>query len=1227
MAGAGVRPRVRAWMLGVSVLVVVLALGGSRSASAGLVHPFVSSFAAGSIPQAVAVDQTSGDLYVIDLGANTVLKFDASGAPTDFSAVGSNTLDGASGPNLTPEGGFFFDFNAAQVAVDNSGGATDGYLYVTNSFAGVVDVFDTTGTYVGHIDGSLATPQTGGEACGVAIDPTGHVYVAYYQGHVDKYTPVDADPANDTFAGQLENVFNSCNLAVDSAGTMYVSSWSSGPLTKYDPSQLDQPSPAGTVITTTSFGVAANPLNDDVYVDEGDHVAQYDPAGVLIGQSGIGHLSSTSFGVAINATTDNLYASDSSDATVKQFGPAVDVPEPTVTITPPSDITTSGATFAGTVNPGGADPLSDTTWHFEYSTDGGASWTSTPGGDAGTGTSPVPVSEQVDGLLPNQDVQVRLVATNAGATVTSSVESFTTIAIAPDAVTRQAQDIGPSHAVLTATLNAHHAPTTYYFEYGTTTAYGTSVPAGQDGNGGAEVRTIAVTQAVYGLQPGTTYHYRVVAHNLANTAVGTDRTFTTTTALAASSSRAGIPGSGFLPDERGWEQASPPEKEGADVMGSSMRTHAASTETPTLPMAVTFASLGGFDDVQGTNVGTDYMAIRTAQAGTNGWATHGITSPQRSLTFADVLQALDPQWESELSPDLTHGVYRSRSGLTDAPNVSEVENLYVRSDLRTPGTGTLQLVSDCPGCSSPLPPSRFTSQIPRLAGTSADFSHVIFESTYALAPGATAGPGHPNLYESVNGAVRVAGILPDGTVAPVSIAGRGTGAGTGVLRYTPHTISEDGSRVFFTDTSTGDVVTRTGTLYMRVDGTTTVQLNASEKTPPPDPPDPEQPASYADASANGSRVFFTTRQQLTNEPGGPGAKLYMYDVNAPVGHHLTLISVDHEPADPPGAVHGVMGTNADGHYVYFVAGGQLVAGQPTDLNRTIYEWHDGDLFYVGQLADPSDEGSDLYPSNWNLGALSARITPDGRHVLFVSSSGFGLLGYQQNGHAELYLYSADSHELQCVSCDPSGAPPSTDAGVAARTGEGATDTTSHLSHPLADDGSRVLFHTGEELVREDVNNKQDAYEFDVATGTPHLLSSGKDQSDSFFMEASADGADVFFLTREQLVGWDFDQNYDLYDARVNGGLPEPSPVPPCSGEGCHGSSPGEPAAAEPVTHTVHGKGNLKPATHVKPKPRRCRRGFVRKRVRGKVRCVKKRRHAKHTTRSRRSANSDLAKGR
>jgi hypothetical protein len=1207
----------------VSAFVGLLVFAGV--AQAGEVHPFVASFAAGSNPQAITVDQATGDVLVVDVGAGAVLKFDSAGSPADFSALSSNVLDGAGGADQTPHGAFAFDSNsAAQVAVDHSGGPADGFVYVAN-LSGAVDVFDSTGTFVGEIDGTAASPQSGGEVCGVAVDPGGHVYAGYFSGHVDKYTPADANPADDTFDGQLADVDHPCNVAADGLGNVYASRWDTGPLTKYDASQIGQPSASGGVVDARSLAVAVDPSNSDVYVDEGDHVAQYDSTGALIGQSGNGKLSGSSFGVAIDrtggSTDDDLYASDAGTGQVHQFGSAVVVP-PFVTIDPPSNITTSHATFTGTVNPGGTDPTNDTTWHFEYSTDGGITWTSTTGGDVGTGTSPVAVSDEVS-LLAHQSVKVRLVATSTGSTTTSSEQDFDTPTVLPDVVTQPAQDITPDHAALTATLNPHNAPTTYFFEYGPSTAYGTSIPAGQNGDGGSSPETISVQQNIYGLQPGTTYHYRVVAHDQAGTATGADQTFTTTTPRAASAKREGIPGTGLLPENRGWEQVSPTDKHGGDVLIDSARVRAAATETPDKPMATTFGSLNAFADVHGIGAGNDYMAIRTGQTGTQGWATHGITPPQQPLGFGGILHGFDPQWQGDLSADLNSGVVNSATPLTDAPDVKDVPNLYRRQDLRTPGVGAYQLLTDCPLCAgTPLPPANDNSQIPFLAGASADFSHIAFESSQALVAGAT--PDSSNLYEWANGTLRFVGILPDTACgsppcyASVSTAGRDGGAGPTSVGHTPRTVSTDGSRIIFTD-MTGTVLGagERGNLYMRIDGTSTIQLNIFEKTPTPPQP-PANDAVYQTASADGSRVFFSSSEELTDAPLQGAEGLYMYDLNAPADHHLTLLSVDHEPADPPNSVLGVMGASDDGHYVYFICAGQLVAGQPTlraDLG--IYEWHDGALSYVGRLADlnqTQDESNSVFPNAYGKGPMTARVTPNGRYVLFQSSTGAGLTGYDSNKHVELYLYNAGSHELQCASCRPDGSPARGGASDVSRTFTGATNTTSYLNRAVTDSG-RVFFTTTDSLVSQDVNGRSDAYEFDSASGTVHLLSGGTERLDSYFMDASASGDDAFFLSRQQLVGWDTDQNYDLYDARVDGGMPDPASPPGCSDDPCQGPLSSGSLVGPQGSQTLQGAGNVRSVAHkAKRRPVRCRRGFVRKRVKKKVRCVRApKKHKKHKT--------------
>ena len=95
----------------------------------------------------------------------------------------------------------------------------------------------------------------------------------------------------------------------------------------------------------------------------------------------------------------------------------------------------------------------------------------------------------------------------------------------PTATTLAATNIKETEATLNATVNPQKAETTYQFEYGTTLAYGSKVPvtAKSAGSGGTDV---ALSQAVAGLSPGTTYHYRVVATNAAGATPGKDVAFT-----------------------------------------------------------------------------------------------------------------------------------------------------------------------------------------------------------------------------------------------------------------------------------------------------------------------------------------------------------------------------------------------------------------------------------------------------------------------------------------------------------------------------------------------------------------------------------------------------------------------------------------------------------------------------------------------------------------------------
>jgi hypothetical protein len=99
----------------------------------------------------------------------------------------------------------------------------------------------------------------------------------------------------------------------------------------------------------------------------------------------------------------------------------------------------------------------------------------------------------------------------------------------PTATTAAATGVGSGSATLHGTVNPSGLATSYRFDIGKSTAYGGQTPSVSAGAGEAAV---AAAQAVGGLEPNTTYHFRVRATNPSGTVVGADRTFTTTSAGA-----------------------------------------------------------------------------------------------------------------------------------------------------------------------------------------------------------------------------------------------------------------------------------------------------------------------------------------------------------------------------------------------------------------------------------------------------------------------------------------------------------------------------------------------------------------------------------------------------------------------------------------------------------------------------------------------------------------------
>jgi len=201
---------------------------------------------------------------------------------------------------------------------------------------------------------------------------------------------------------------------------------------------------------------------------------------------------------------------------------AVSVSPPGATTYSAQNITNTTATVRGYVLTrlcGGTGGARYTAYHFEYGT------STAYGNETPTRTtdSSGTVAETISGLTPNTPYYFRIVASNCGGTKSGSARTFTTLG-APGATTDSAEDVKVTGARVCATINPGGASTTYKFQYGPTTSYGSETSSNNAGSGNADV---AVSMNLSGLLPATLYHYRVVASNTYGTAQGEDRTFTT----------------------------------------------------------------------------------------------------------------------------------------------------------------------------------------------------------------------------------------------------------------------------------------------------------------------------------------------------------------------------------------------------------------------------------------------------------------------------------------------------------------------------------------------------------------------------------------------------------------------------------------------------------------------------------------------------------------------------
>jgi hypothetical protein len=1097
-------------LAGLCALLATLA-GVCASASALVTHPFLSSFGSFAQVQSIAVDQATGDVYVLDVGAGggSLYKFTASGQPAKFTALAGepSVIEGVGGSS-----------GESQLAVDSSAsGLAKGDIYVANG--GEVAIYAANGKRLGAL--SSEPPAPWGEPCGVAVDPSGNVYVGLF-GNVNRYVPTANPVTNADFSSSMADLDGICNIAVDAQGNVFADSWPSGPIQKYGALEFGSPAatPSGTVDKAGST-LAVDPASNDVYVDERGQVSQFGPDGEpfeapqhtfgAVGPDAI----SNSLGIAASdaaGAKGDIYVSDG-QGHVDMFGPLATLPD--VVTGAATDRSTTGGTLTGTVNP---DELPVTGCEFEYG--GGISYGQTVpcATNPGAGNAPVAVTAPIGGLESGTIYHYRLVASNANGTNFGHDSELLTLHV-PLVERTWSTEVGISTGTLDAEINPVGSETTYRFEYGTTTSYGTSVPV-PDALLAPEDSELEVSQSLTSLQPETTYHYRVVAVNSTGTTAGPDQVFTTAPAPSGGQAET-CPNAAFragdmsanLPDCRAFEMVTPLDKNGGDIDGSSTIVMSSANGD-----RVVYNSLTGFGETHGSGVVgiSTHLAVR----GGTSWESHGITptpAPNSDQIFFG--NTFFQGFGEELESGLVEGfaLPGASGGVPDGQNLYDV-NL---------GGEELQTITEPLGEEAI---GQFALQgLPR--AYSADMGVVVFETQYNLLPEAQG--GNYKLYAWEHGVLKLVGLLPGNTI-PAEGARSPEGSFEGPQRN--DTISRDGSRIIFMATPEGESSRQ---LYMRKNGTSTVWVSQSESSTPVAEPSEVQ---FETMTPDGHEVFFTTASRLLDaDPGGPGLGLYRYtDGPDPEAEsNLTFIARINPSRSGP----QVKGTSTDGSHVYFFSGAN------EDLPKEgLYLWDNGAIHYVGS---EDAEGTGSIDNFTQVSANGERFAFLSARQITAEDTGRD----PQGGHYRaLYVYSETTEKLTCASCPPSGAAMTANAEVVPR----ATGSIAEVNLPirqnfLSSNGTYVFFSTSQALLPQDTNRLNDVYEYNTDTGKLSLLSSGSGEKGAWFANASPSGQDVFIVTGQQLTSSDTDTLVDLYDARIDGGLPEPPPPPvPCDGDACQG---------------------------------------------------------------------------
>jgi DNA-binding beta-propeller fold protein YncE len=1281
LAGRSGSVNLRSALAGFFIIALVLMFGlfgGSAQAAPETIAEFGEGAGEVSTPLGAAVNRATGDLYIADINNFRIDRFDEEG---EFSlAWGWGVRDGLEtglqtcGPEAVPPSSLCFKGfpNAGPGGMYPSGVAVDqasGAVYVADFILQRVTKFSSSGDFLFMVGRNVNETKVGeggatqaeknictaasGDTCGsgetgtepnefdgnitaIAVDATGVVWV----GLPDRLASFDA-AGNPGAEIAMPGAGRTRSLAIDSSGNFYVISESLPGVRKLEAG-------TGALLETLDLGgeprTVALDENDEVYVgDEANsyHFKVYNPAGEQISQFGVGEVigapgASNELGgnaLAVDNSVGKLYAASSRSTEGESVVQAFPLPEPGPLPEKQhvENLLPTTVTLVAELNPEGEE----TSYHFEWGTSdsyGNSTPTKTL---PSSGFDPEVVEADLKELIPGTTYHFRLVATSkcnpsepsVDCTVAGPDTTFTT----PPAVliaSQWATDITAHSGIVHAELDPLGVEAEVWLEYGTDDNYGQIVPLPNL----AEALGLVHRQAFLdGLQAATTYHYRFVARDERDgdtyTVQGPDQTFTTQ-----------FGGLGFkLADNRVWEMVSPPDKNGAKLVGGGDFHLQASADGN----SIAFHSKLSTDQNPGGNRISEPSMNLANRDGSGSWHVRDITTPNDRVTGVTANKGGEYKF---FSPDLSEALLEPRSGTPLSEEASE-RTPYLRVNTEPPVYRPL-ITGKEPFANVP-PDTKFGGEgatgVVTISGVSSDFRRIVLRSQVPLLEGSTVTFAS---YEWSNGQIEPVSVLPLGEGGEL-ISGDIVGSPRGA-------VSADSSRVFWRA-----IGSSSPGLYVR-DTDTEESARLDVKQPDASGSGEARPI-FQGASADGSVVFFSDSRQLTVDAGPKETQLYRCELppGGVASGCATLTNITAPAgAGERGEMEGIApGVAEDAETIYFVARGVLdeapnelgdsaVPGEPN-----LYVWQGDDVRYVVTLGEEDSpvwgkEDSDPFAHETRV---AASVSPGGRYLTFMSQR--SLTGYDNRDAItgepvhELFRYDNLVERLECISCNATGTRPrGADPVVGGDSFVNPMDfwsgqrvaatlpvaTSVELGGPslyrprTTLDNGRVFFNAIDGVVPADSNGQWDVYQYEpVGTGDclasaggasivrsgegcVSLISSGTGEEEAAFFDASETGDDAFFFTPARLSVFDEDNEVDIYDARVNGVVGIRPSIPECLGEACQ-PPPQAPNDPTPASAGFQGPGNVRQAARKK-----CPKGKRRVQRQGRVRCVpRKKRQRSH----------------